>query len=126
MAALYRNVHRSSVPAGHLRERNYVEDKPNRFDFGELAQSRTLPGSTFVSLGSYRRVRIADCVGQRTLGSARCECVQPTFLHRYKKRIMYGFKDPSGEYYGGQGLPLGATRAARLRTIVLYRTGSLT
>ena len=36
---------------------------------------------------------------------------------------MYGFKDPSGEYYGDEGLPLGATRASRLRTIVLYRTG---
>jgi hypothetical protein len=46
-----------------------------------------------------------------------------TFLHRYKKRIMYGFKDPSGGYYGGEGIPFGATRVARLRMIVLYRTG---
>ena len=46
-----------------------------------------------------------------------------TFLHRYQKRIMYGFKDPSGEYYGGEDIPFGATRATRLRTIVLYRTG---
>jgi hypothetical protein len=45
------------------------------------------------------------------------------FLSRYKKRIMYGFKDPFGEYFGGEGIPFGATQSQRLRTIVLYRTG---
>jgi hypothetical protein len=44
-------------------------------------------------------------------------------LHRDGKRIMYSFKDPLGEYYGGQGIPLGATRSPQLRTIVFYRTG---
>ncbi len=44
-------------------------------------------------------------------------------LSRYKKRIIYSFKDPSGEYYGGEGVPFGATRASRLRSIVIYRTG---
>lgn len=43
-------------------------------------------------------------------------------IHRYKKRIMYSFTDSSGEYYGGEGIPFGATRSPRLRTIVLYRT----
>ncbi len=44
-------------------------------------------------------------------------------LSRYKNRIIYSFRDPSGEYYGGEGIPFGATRLPRLRTIVLYRTG---
>jgi hypothetical protein len=76
----------------------------------------------------FRLVVIAVCglliawVSERWVLRDASVC-SPAFLHRYKKRIMYGFKDPSGEYYGGEGLPLGATRAARLRTIVLYRTG---
>jgi hypothetical protein len=44
------------------------------------------------------------------------------YLHRYKRRIMYSFKDRGGGYYGGQGFAFGATRSPRLRTIVLYRT----
>lgn len=42
-------------------------------------------------------------------------------LSRYKNRIIYSFRDPSGEYYGGEGIPFGATRSPRLRTIVIYR-----
>ena len=38
------------------------------------------------------------------------------------KRVMYSFQDPSGGYYGGQGIPLGSTGSPQLRTIVLYRT----
>jgi hypothetical protein len=44
-------------------------------------------------------------------------------LHRYEKGIMYSFQDSCGEYYGGQGIPLGSTRSTQLRTLVLYRTG---
>ena len=43
-------------------------------------------------------------------------------LSRCQNRIAYSFKDPSGEYYGGEGFPFGATRSPILRTIVLYRT----
>jgi hypothetical protein len=43
-------------------------------------------------------------------------------VSRHKKRISYSFRDHSGEYYGGDGIPFGATRSPRLRTIVLYRT----
>ncbi len=45
------------------------------------------------------------------------------FVHRNGKRIMYSFQDPQGDYFGGQGIPLGPTRSPQLRTIVLYRTG---
>jgi len=44
-------------------------------------------------------------------------------LHRHEKRISYTFRDTLGEYYGGEGIPLGSTRSAQLRMIVLYRTG---
>jgi len=40
-----------------------------------------------------------------------------------EKRIHYSFQDPSGEYYGGEGIPLGGTRSPQLRAVVLYRTG---
>jgi hypothetical protein len=35
---------------------------------------------------------------------------------------MYSFKDGLGEYYGGQGIPLGPTRIRQLRSTVFYRT----
>jgi hypothetical protein len=45
------------------------------------------------------------------------------FLSRHKNRILYGFKDRSGEYYGGEGISFGATQLPGLRTVVLYRIG---
>jgi hypothetical protein len=44
-------------------------------------------------------------------------------VYVYKKRIAYSFRDPHGEYYGGEGIRLGSTRSPQLRTVVLYRTG---
>ncbi len=43
-------------------------------------------------------------------------------VHVNGKRITYSFKDPLGEYYGGQGIPLGATCSWQLRSIVFYKT----
>jgi hypothetical protein len=36
-------------------------------------------------------------------------------------RILYGFKDRSGEYYGGEGFPCAPVHPRELATIVLYR-----
>jgi hypothetical protein len=35
-------------------------------------------------------------------------------------RVLYGFKNRSGEYYGGEGFPFGLVRPRQLATVVLY------
>ena len=42
-------------------------------------------------------------------------------VQHYKNGVRYSFRDCLGEYYGGDGIPVGPTRSPRLRTIVLYR-----
>ena len=42
-------------------------------------------------------------------------------VQHYKSGVLYSFRDRCGEYYGGEGIPVGPTRSPRLRTIVLYR-----
>lgn len=37
------------------------------------------------------------------------------------ERVLYSFRDRSGEYYGGDGFPFGLVRPRELATIVLYR-----
>jgi hypothetical protein len=44
-------------------------------------------------------------------------------FHISGKRILYGFQEPAGGYYGGHGFPYGATRSFQLRTIVFYMPG---
>ena len=44
-------------------------------------------------------------------------------LQALETRILYSFRDNSGEYYGGEGFPVGARLSYQLRTIVFYRTG---
>lgn len=36
-------------------------------------------------------------------------------------RILYSFRDSSGEYYGGEGFPMAGKLSYQLRTIVFYR-----
>ena len=43
-------------------------------------------------------------------------------VQHYKNGVLYSFRDRSGEYYGGECIPVGPTRSPNLRTIVLYRT----
>ena len=35
-------------------------------------------------------------------------------------RLLYSFRNRAGEYYGGEGFPLGLARSRQLATIVLY------
>jgi hypothetical protein len=35
-------------------------------------------------------------------------------------RLLYSFRNRAGEYYGGEGFPLGLVRSRQLATIVLY------
>jgi hypothetical protein len=44
-----------------------------------------------------------------------------SYLHFSTGRILYGFTDPTGEYYGGEGFPSGFRLSPQLRTIVFYR-----
>jgi hypothetical protein len=45
-----------------------------------------------------------------------------TYLTFSRGRLLYGFTDGSGEYYGGEGFPSGLNRSRALRTVVFYRT----
>jgi hypothetical protein len=44
-----------------------------------------------------------------------------SYLYFSRGYIQYGFTDPRGEYYGGEGFPSGFNLAPHLRTIVFYR-----
>lgn len=39
-------------------------------------------------------------------------------------RLLYSFKDRSGEYYGGEGFPFDLVKASKLRSVVFYRTSN--
>src|SRR5579863_1401510 len=63
---------------------------------------------------------LAAWLGERWVLRDASAC-SASYVHFSTGRIVYGFMDPRGEYYGGEGFPSAFNLSPQLRTIVFYR-----